>query len=222
EATDPLVVGDVEVPGLVEERAHPLPAAVVAQQVVALDDDERDRATDRHGAADGELERPVEPRCVRRLLLGGTQPTEQGDEAVDVEGVRRALAVPPAEGDEHLVVEVVAVHPDDDDAVPEPLAEDLAQRRLAGPGGADDAEEGPRAAVGERRGTRDEPLEGDRRRPRSPGTRGHRHVYPPSIGRCAPVIIEAPSLRRNTTGAAISSSVAQRPSGICSRNGGPT
>ena len=33
------------------------------------------------------------------------------------------------------------------------------------------------------------------------------------------MIIEAPSLSRNTIGAAISSSVAHRPSGIASRNG---
>ncbi len=46
-------------------------------------------------------------------------------------------------------------------------------------------------------------------------------VKPPSIGRHTPEIIEAPSPSRNTIGAAISSSVARRPSGICFRNGSP-
>jgi hypothetical protein len=50
----------------------------------------------------------------------------------------------------------------------------------------------------------------------------HTQVYPPSIGSETPVIIEAPSPSRNTIGDAISSSVAQRPSGIASRKGGPT
>ena len=41
------------------------------------------------------------------------------------------------------------------------------------------------------------------------------------MGDETPVIIEAASLSRNTIGAAISASVAERPSGICSRNGPP-
>jgi len=46
-------------------------------------------------------------------------------------------------------------------------------------------------------------------------------VNPPSIGRHTPEIIAAPSPSRNTMGAAISSSVAQRCNGICFRKGSP-
>ena len=41
------------------------------------------------------------------------------------------------------------------------------------------------------------------------------------MGRDTPVIMDAASLSKNTMGAAISASVAHRPSGICSRNGPP-
>ncbi|RYC29484.1 sensor histidine kinase [Lichenibacterium minor] len=46
-------------------------------------------------------------------------------------------------------------------------------------------------------------------------------VKPPSMGSDTPVIMDAPSPSRNTIGAAISSSVAQRRSGIWSRKGPP-
>lgn len=42
------------------------------------------------------------------------------------------------------------------------------------------------------------------------------------MGRWTPVIIEAASLSRNTIGPATSSSVAQRPSGICFKKGSAT
>ncbi|MNV49551.1 hypothetical protein D3C71_1415110 [compost metagenome] len=49
-----------------------------------------------------------------------------------------------------------------------------------------------------------------------------RQVNPPSTGSETPVIIEAASLSKKTMGAAISASLAQRPSGICFRKGSAT
>jgi hypothetical protein len=83
-----------------------------------------------------------------------------------------------------------------------------------------------RLACRDRRGQRSSrPREAAAHRPRSRRRaekgRPQHAVKPPSIGKDTPEIIVAPSLSRKTIGAAISSSVAQRPRGIVLKNGSP-
>jgi hypothetical protein len=100
--------------------------------------------------ADGDLQGPVEPGRVdrgagRRLRAAARgEPRQQGDIAVDVEGVGSALAVASPEADEFGVVEVEAVHADDDRLIAEGRGQRVTDGRLPRAGSADDAENASR------------------------------------------------------------------------------
>ena len=91
------VVVGLEVDDLVELGAHGPPLGPVEQQVVALRHDEP--GLGRHGerAGDRLLEVALEAGRVHDVVALLAQPPQQGGVPPGVEGVRRALAVEPAE-----------------------------------------------------------------------------------------------------------------------------
>ena len=97
-------------PDLGQQGADALPTAVGQQQVVALGDHEPRGRRDRDGRRDRLLEVALEAGDEERAVGFVVQAPQRGDVAVDVEGVRCALAVAPAEPVELDVGEVEAVH----------------------------------------------------------------------------------------------------------------
>src|SRR5438105_15110675 len=211
--------GGIEVaePDFVELPKHSRPVALLEQEIVPFRYNEPDRARDRDAPRDRLFPVPFEGRDVDDIVLVLMQPPEQGGVACGVEGLGGPLAVAQAEALELDVREVKAVHghlsnPRTRRATRggyrlQQANQVLGEGRLAGPRTAGDAQDCAATASDERA------------RPRRQLVESHLQVKPPSIGRDTPVIMAAPSLSRKTIGAAISSSVAQRPSGIALRNG---
>ena len=108
----PDVVVDGAEPGLGEQRRQRRPRCRVVEQVVALGHHESGCAGHRDAAGDGLVDATVEVRRPHDVLVGGDESADEGDVAVGVEGVDRALAVVPAEGVERRVRQVEAVHRD--------------------------------------------------------------------------------------------------------------
>jgi hypothetical protein len=92
---EPGLLGEVDVPDLVQQAGHLRPGAGPEQEIVALGDDQRDIRRDRDRVGDGVLDAPVEPRRVHDPLPRVPQPPQQRHVAGRIEGVGRAFAVHP-------------------------------------------------------------------------------------------------------------------------------
>lgn len=142
------VVGHLQLPYLVEQRAHGSPSPLQQQQVVALHDDQIVSRRDRHVPSNWLLDSPIErrwPNNSRRV----TKFSQAGDEPLHVEGVRGTLDLgePPA----HQVGlgQVEAVHADHRSRVTSPpdgiegVGQCYGQQRLANPRRTGEAEQEP-------------------------------------------------------------------------------
>jgi hypothetical protein len=99
----------IDVPGLVEQRAHSTPTGPVEQQVVALSDYEPRRGSDGDCVRYRLLDRPVEIGPEERRAGIASQALEEADEALDVERLWRALDFPEPELLEPVVRQVETV-----------------------------------------------------------------------------------------------------------------